>query len=72
MVRESEVEYLNPLLVGMTIIHGHGSVTVEQCEKRVNDNKPVLNIDTGCVYRGKVGHEKLIPFELFSKKLFSV
>ena len=72
MVWESQVEYLNPLLAGKTIIHGHRPITVEHCEKQINDKKPVINIDTGCVYKEKVGYGKLTAIELYSKKLFSV
>jgi len=72
MVWESQVEYLNPLLAGNTIIHGHRPITFEYCEKQVNGNKQVINIDTGCVYKEKVGYRRLTPIELYSKKLFSV
>ena len=72
MVRESKVEYLNPLLARKTIIHGHRPITIEHCENQINDNKLVINIDTGCVYKEKVGYGKLTAIELYSKKLFSV
>ena len=72
MVWKSQVEYLNPLLAGKTIIHGHRLITVEHCEKLKNENKQVINIDTGCVYNEKVGYGKLTAIELYSKLLFSV
>ena len=72
MIWESQVEYLNPSLAGKTIIHGHRPITVEHCEKLINENKQVINIDTGCVYKEKVGYGKLTAIELYSKKLFSV
>jgi len=72
MVWESQVEYLNPLLVEKTIIHGHRPVTIGYCEMQINENKQVINIDTGCVYKEKVGFGKLTAIELYSKKLFSV
>ncbi|MBN2596191.1 MAG: serine/threonine protein phosphatase [Marinifilaceae bacterium] len=72
MVWESQVEYLNPLLTCKTIIHGHRLITIEHCEKQINENKQVINIDTGCVYKEKVGYGKLTAIELYSKKLFSV
>jgi serine/threonine protein phosphatase 1 len=72
MVWESQVEYLNPLLAEKTIIHGHRPITMEHCEKQINEKKQVINIDTGCVYKEKVGYGKLTAIELYSKKLFSV
>jgi serine/threonine protein phosphatase 1 len=72
MVWESQDEYLNPLLARKTIIHGHRPVTVEHCGKQIIENKQVINIDTGCVYKEKSGYGKLTAIELYSKKLFSV
>ncbi|MEX0982737.1 MAG: metallophosphoesterase family protein [Bacteroidales bacterium] len=72
MVSASQVEYLNPLLVEKTIIHGHRPITIGYCEMQINQNKQVINIDTGCVYKEKVGFGKLTAIELYSKKLFSV
>ncbi len=72
LVWESQVEYLNPLLAEKTIIHGHRPITIEYCEKQINKTKQVINIDTGCVYKEKVGYGKLTAIELYSKKLFSV
>lgn len=72
MVWENQVEYLNPLLPEKTIIHGHRPIIIEHCEKQISEKKQVINIDTGCVYKEKVGYGKLTAIELYSKKLFSV
>ncbi len=72
MVWESQVEYLNPLLAGKTIIHGRRPIINEYCEKQIFENKQVINIDTGCVYKENAGYGKLTAIELYSKKLFSV
>ncbi len=72
MVWKSQVEYFNPLLVERTIIHGHRPITIEYCEKQIDENKQVINIDTGCVYKEKAGYGKLTAIELYSRKLFSV
>lgn len=72
MVWKSQVEYLNPLLAGKTIIHGHRPIINEHCEKQIFENKQVINIDTGCVYKENAGYGKLTAIELYSKKLFSV
>lgn len=72
MAWESQIEYFNPLLTEKTIIHGHRPITNEYCKQQINENKQVINIDTGCVYKEKVGYGKLTAIELYSKKLFSV
>ncbi len=72
MVWESQVEYFNPLLTEKTIIHGHRPISNEYCKKQIIENKQVINIDTGCVYKEKEGYGKLTAIELYSKRLFSV
>lgn len=72
MVWESKFKYLNPVLTEKIIIHGHRPITFENCVKQINENMQVINIDTGCVYKDKVGFGKLTSIELYSKKLFSV
>jgi serine/threonine protein phosphatase 1 len=72
MVWESQITYSNPLLAEKTIIHGHRPITIGYCEMQINENKQVINIDTGCVYKEKVGFGKLTAIELYSKKLFSI
>ncbi len=72
MLWESQVEYSNPLLARKTIIHGHKPIAIKYCEEQINENKQVINIDTGCVYKEKVGYGKLSAIELYARKLFSV
>jgi len=50
----------------------HRPITIGYCEMQINENKQVINIDTGCVYNEKVGFGKLTAIELYSKKLLSV
>lgn len=50
----------------------HRPITIGYCEMQINENKQVINIDTGCVYKEKVGFGKLTAIELYSKKLLSV
>ena len=71
MIWESRAEYSNPLLAGKTIIHGHRPITIDMCSNHINDNRQVINIDTGCVYKEKIGYGRLTAIELYSKKLFS-
>jgi len=72
MIWKSQATYSNPLLVDKIIIHGHRPITIDLCKKQLDENKQVINIDTGCVYKEKVGYGKLTAIELFSKMLFSV
>lgn len=72
MVWNSQVAYSNPLLIEKTIIHGHRPITMELCMNQINNRQQVINIDTGCVYKGKIGYGKLSAIELSSKKLFSI
>jgi serine/threonine protein phosphatase 1 len=72
MVWKSQNAYLNPLLSNKTIIHGHRPITVDFCKKQIEEKQQVINIDTGCVYKEKIGYGKLTAIELYSKKLFSI
>lgn len=72
MVWKSQVTYSNPLLIERTIIYGHRPVTVDFCEKQIEDKPQVINVDTGCVYKEKIGYGMLTAIELYSKKLFSI
>jgi serine/threonine protein phosphatase 1 len=72
MVWQSQTAYSNPLLIGKTIIHGHKPITVDFCEKQIENKQQVINVDTGCVYKEKIGYGMLTAIELYSKKLFSI
>ena len=72
MIWRCHVTYSNPLLVEKTIIHGHKPITLDLCKKQIEDKHHVINIDTGCIYKEKVGYGKLTAIELKSKKLFSI
>ncbi|WP_461643961.1 metallophosphoesterase family protein [Labilibaculum euxinus] len=72
MIWESQAAYSHPLLVEKTIIHGHSPITVDFCKKQIEDKQQVINIDTGCVYKEKIGYGKLTAIELHSKKRFSI
>lgn len=72
MIWKSQVTYTSPLLTDKIIVHGHRPMTIKHCKKQIDENAQVINIDTGCVYKGKVGYGKLTAIELYSKKLFSI
>ncbi len=65
-----EYRGLKGLLAEKTIFYGHRPITIEFCEEQINENKRVINIDTGCVYKEKMGYGKLTAIELYSKQLF--
>ena len=65
-------KYSNPILRDKTIIHGHSPIPESSCKRRIQENNPVINIDTGCVYSDNVGYGLLSAIELNSMKLFSV
>jgi hypothetical protein len=69
MVWKSQVVYFNPLLAEKKIIHGHRPITIEQCKKQINENKQEINIDTGCVYKEKVGYGKMTAIEPLFKSI---
>lgn len=65
-------KYSNPILRDKTIIHGHSPILESSCQRRIQENNPVINIDTGCVYSEKIGYGRLSAIELYSGKLLSV
>ncbi|WP_075591257.1 metallophosphoesterase family protein [Labilibacter marinus] len=72
MIWKSQATYSNPLLSDKIIVHGHRPITIKHCKKQLDENAQVINIDTGCVYKEKVGYGKLTAIELYSKMLFSI
>lgn len=72
MIWASREKYSNPILRDKTIIHGHSPISGSICQRRILDKNPVINIDTGCVYSGKVGYGLLSAIELYSGKLLSI
>lgn len=64
--------YVNPIFTNKTIVHGHNPISVSKCEERVNSKCDVINIDTGCVYKDRVGFGKLTAYEYNNGRLFSV
>ncbi len=72
MVWNSQKRYSNPLLSEKTIIHGHRPITLNFCSQQIENNPKVINIDTGCVYKGSTDYGKLTAIELYSQKLFSI
>ncbi|MBI9054759.1 MAG: serine/threonine protein phosphatase [Bacteroidales bacterium] len=72
MVWKSQISYSNPLLSDKTIVHGHRPIAIDLCKKQLDKHLQVINIDTSCVYKEKMGYGKLTAIELYSKKLFSI
>lgn len=61
--------YFNSMLKDKIIVHGHSPVPIEICKENILLRKNVINIDTGCVYKGE-GLGKLTAIELNSMTLY--
>lgn len=72
MIWECKENYKHPSLKNKTIVHGHSPISETLCKEKLQRNNQVINIDTGCVYTGKVGYGKLTAIELYSRVLFSI
>ena len=72
MIWTCRKKYSNPILRDKIIIHGHSPISESSCKKRIQENDPVINIDTGCVYSDKIGYGSLSAIELYSEKLLSI
>ncbi len=70
MLWECKREYNNPIFKGKTIIHGHRPISVVSCKERVLRNREVIDIDTGIVYSGKNGYNRLTALELNTRSLY--
>jgi serine/threonine protein phosphatase 1 len=72
MVWTSSFFYHNPLLSGMTVIHGHRPKTVSYVGEQLARGSQVICIDTGCVYDTDPGYGNLSALEINSMTLVSV
>ena len=72
MVWESNPSYLNPLLQGRIIIHGHRPKIIEFVMRRINEKSNVIPIDTGCVYEKELGYGFLSALDVNRMELISV
>ena len=72
MIWESRPSYLNPILKGKTIIHGHRPNRIENLKKLIADKASVIPIDTGCVYEKEMGYGILTALEVNTMTLTSV
>jgi serine/threonine protein phosphatase 1 len=72
MIWECRTSYMNPVLAGKTIIHGHRPKTISFVEKLINEKSRVIPIDTGCVYGLESGYGYLSALEVNSMTLFSL
>jgi len=72
MLWSRNAKYINPVLIGKTIIHGHTPITFEKCINLVSSNSNVINLDTGCVYKEKKDFGKLTALDIHNRVLFTV
>ncbi|MDP4240736.1 MAG: metallophosphoesterase family protein, partial [Bacteroidota bacterium] len=71
MVWTRNEHYEHPSLKDKIIVHGHTPIPVEKCRERLQMNRKVINIDTGCVYAEYPGYGKLTALEINSMTLYS-
>lgn len=74
MLWKCKETYTNPLLSDKTIIHGHNPVSVAKCKEIVLSKHPVINIDTGCVYKDKdnEGFGRLTAYDFNNQRILFV
>jgi serine/threonine protein phosphatase 1 len=72
MIWESNPSYLNPLLQGKIIIHGHRPKFVDYVKMQINEKSNVIPIDTGCVYDKELGYGFLSALDINRMELISV
>jgi len=70
MIWQCRNHYSNPLLKNKIVVHGHRAVPAEICEMALKESYPVIDVDTGCVYRNFEGYGRLTAVELYSKRCF--
>jgi serine/threonine protein phosphatase 1 len=72
MLWRCKERYTHPMLADKTIVHGHHPIKLALCEDRVSSKQPVLNIDTGCVYKGIIGFGQLTAYHMNLQRTISV
>lgn len=72
MIWKCRQKYVNPLLEGKTIVHGHCTIQAATCDERIKNNDRVINLDTGCVYADFKGYGRLTALELHSRTIHAV
>lgn len=72
MIWKSREHYNNPIFKDKTIIHGHRTITPDECEERILAGRNVINIDTGCVYKHVPGYGRLTAYNCYTQKTLFV
>ncbi len=72
MLWSRNVQYSNPMLSKRTIIHGHSIISLEACQRLVESNSSVINIDTGCFMGEYADTGFLTAIQLPERILFHV
>jgi serine/threonine protein phosphatase 1 len=72
MIWETNSSYMNPLLHGKTIIHGHRPKFVSYVKKLLKHNSNIIPIDTGCVYDKELGYGFLSALDVNRMELISI
>ena len=72
MIWESSPSYINPLLQGKIIIHGHRPKHIDFVKRLLNEKSNIIPIDTGCVYEKELGYGFLSALDVNRMELISV
>lgn len=72
MLWSRQENFEHPMLTGKTVIHGHSVIKKDDCQKQIDNNSVVINIDTGCVFKDMEGCGVLTAVLLPDKRLFHV
>ena len=72
MIWKCKESYNNPLLANKTVVHGHNPININQCKTIVSSKHRVINIDTGCVYKDKLGFGKLTAYDCNNHQIYFV
>ena len=72
MIWESKDQYFNPMLKDKIIIHGHRVISSTLCDQRIRNRRPVIDLDTGCVFVNYSNYGRLTALEINTNTILSV
>lgn len=72
MLWSRSTHYSNPMLSKRMIIHGHSIISLEECQRMVKNDAPIINIDTGCFMGRYSENAYLTAIQLPERILFHV
>ncbi len=64
-------DYIPDKVNGRRIVHGHTPIALAKVEKAISQQRPVIKLDNGCVYRGeREGQGALLCYDLDTEELW--